>query len=196
MKPQEINKLFFSKGTTGYSIMKKFFLKYHDLFSKSEGLGFNDFLNQIFLNINSIKLSDDISNPEAYIVGAIKIQCRVQLDKAIKTKNIYNTKPNSQADEEQEDFLQGFPTNEPGPEELFELQEMFNVISYFKLSLSTQEVRLLNFLIDGSSRMEIVEKTSSNLNTLDTNIRRLRIKLMEYLQDKGYSSETFKRIKK
>ena len=87
MNSTELHNTYFTPDTRGYKILRKFYAKYMDLFEKTSYTDFNDFLNQIYLNISRIDFNKEIQNKEAYTIGAIKIQCRVQLDKAIKYKN-------------------------------------------------------------------------------------------------------------
>ena len=65
MTLKEIQINYFSINTRGYKILKNFYLKYHDLFIKTIHPEFNDFLNQILLNVSKIKFSEDIINAEA-----------------------------------------------------------------------------------------------------------------------------------
>jgi len=85
---KELNPKYFPRETRGYKIINRFCYKYKDLFERTAFPNFNDFINQIFLNVSSIDFSRDIKNFDAYIIGTIKIQCRAQLDKAIKMKNL------------------------------------------------------------------------------------------------------------
>ncbi|MEJ2615244.1 MAG: helix-turn-helix transcriptional regulator, partial [Ignavibacteriaceae bacterium] len=68
-----------------------------------------------------------------------------------------------------------------------ETKELFNHINTFKFQLKQNEVKLLNYLIDEKTRYEIAEEINLNLNTLDTHIRRLRIKFSRFLRKSGYS---------
>ena len=194
---EDIAKKYFYPGTRGYNIQKNYYVKYRDLFSRFLHLEFDDFLNQILLNVSTIKFSDDIKNIEAYIIGTIKIQCRVQIDKAIKEKNRANLQL-SVPDEETEDehsSNSNIPTSGPNQEIDVDTQELFRAINLFKLTLKSSENDVLNSLIESVSRKEIAERLKINLNTLDTQIRRLRIKFLTYLEDQGYSFEIFKRFK-
>ena len=49
----------------------------------------------------------------------------------------------------------------------------------------------LNNLIDEIPRKEIAEKSNINMNTLDTQIRRLRIKMVAFLKDAGFEFRSF-----
>jgi len=193
VEPSKLNQKYFSADTQGYKIIKWFYYKYQDLFQRTNFPQFKEFLHQIFLNISKINFSKEINNEEAYIIGSIKIQCRVQLDQALKIKNQMMNKTPEVRDEtiENVSFIESLESNNPGPLEMLEMQEVFQVINIFKLSLNTNELELFNNLIDEISRKEISEKNQINLNTLDTQIRRLRIKLFTYLKDSGHFFKIF-----
>ena len=191
MSPKELNHKYFSKDTRGYNILSRYYYKYHDLFIKTVFPDFNDFINQIFLNVSGINFSEEIKNPEAYLIGTIKIQCRVQLDKALKTKNFIPESRLGKNDEDEETVVYRIPGKEGSPSEIFDLQEMFIHLNLFKLQIKKSDTVLLNHLIDGKSRKEIANDMQINFNTLDTQIRRLRIKLADYFKKLGYSSHMF-----
>ena len=197
MSPDEIASKYFYPGTRGHNILRNYYTKYRDLFVKTLHYEFDDFLNQILLNVASINFSDDIRNPEAYITGTIKIQCRVQLDKAIKEKN--RAKSHLPIPEEETEYGQSSSQNlqavTSNPHDKMETKEIFSVVNLFKLTLKSAEVEVLNSLIDEIPRKEIAEKLQVNLNTLDTQIRRLRIKFLAYLEDCGYSYGMFNRFR-
>ncbi|GAB6282383.1 MAG: hypothetical protein STSR0008_11280 [Ignavibacterium sp.] len=87
MNNEELHTNYFKAKTNGYKIINFFYHKYYDLFKKSIYPTFNDFLNEIFINISKINFSRKIINEKAYILGSIKIQCRICLDKVIKLKS-------------------------------------------------------------------------------------------------------------
>ena len=196
MHPEEIARNYFYPGTRGYKMLRVYYTKYQDLFSRTLHHEFEEFLNQILLNVSSINFSDEIKNFEAYIIGTLKIQCRVQLDLALKLKNRTASDPEAgnKETEEEESFYEKIPSSNPGPHESLESQEIFQAVNVFKLTLKSAEVELLNFLIDGAARKEIAEKQQINLNTLDTQIRRLRIKFLEHLKNRGYSFGMFSKF--
>jgi len=148
------------------------------------------------LNISRINFSEEIKSLEAYIIGTIKIQCRVQLDKALKAKNLIPESRLKKNDEDEETVIYRIPGKEGSPSEIFELQEMFVHLNLFKLQIKKSDAILLNHLIEGKERKEIANEMQINLNTLDTNIRRLRIKLVDYFKKLGYSSHMFDKFEK
>lgn len=196
MKIDELNKIFFTKGTRGYNIISKYYYKYHDLFEKTIFTDSNDFVNQIFLNISGIDFTNEIKNQEAYIIGAIKIQCRVQLDKSLKMKNVVAESRMVKDDVDEELITYKIPSAENNPAEIFDIQEMFIHINILKLQLKQRETDLLNYLIDEKSRKEIADELNLNFNTLDTHIRRLRLKVAGYFQKLGYSSDLLDKFEK
>ena len=190
MNLDEINKKYFTSGTRGYKIINNFYSKYLDLFKKTICHDFHDFSNQIFLNVSKIDFSKDIRNEEAYLIGSLKIQCRILLDRAIKSKNVIpESRFNELKDKDSEDTLISAITPNKKDEVLenLDLNELINRINIFKLQLNHGEVQLLNYLIDEKSRYEIAGETNLKLNTLDTHIRRLRIKFSKFLKKSGYS---------
>jgi DNA-directed RNA polymerase specialized sigma24 family protein len=194
----DLNEKYFSNNTRGYKIINRFYLKYRDLFIKTIFTEFEDFRNQIFLNISGIKLSEEIKNEEAYIIGSIKIQCRVQLDKALRRKK---EKPESQfnnslIEEDGISITENLADSLPDPHEMLEGEEVFNSLNTFKLQLNTVEKELLNNMIEEKTRIEIAEAKNLNMNTLDTHIRRLRIKLFTFLKENGYEYKMFKKYEK
>ena len=188
MNSSELHKNYFTPDSRGYKILRKFYSKYSDLFEKSSYPEFNDFLNQIYLNITRIDFNSEIENKEAYIIGAIKIQCRVQLDKVFKHKYHFVPETKNIDDEGNNvSIFENIKSENNNPVESYEGQEIFNTINIFKLKLKISEKQLLNYLIDETPRKEIADIQKINMNTLDTKIRRLRIKLFNYLKDSGYS---------
>jgi DNA-directed RNA polymerase specialized sigma24 family protein len=196
MSPEELNNKYFSKETRGYNIISRYYYKYHDLFKKTIFPDFNDFINQIFLNISGIDFSKGIKNFEAYIIGSIKIQCRVQLDKTLKMKNTVAESTLLSGDKENEPITFKIPSKTNNPEDILDIQEMLYHISLFKLQLKQREIHLLNFLIDEKPRNGIADEMQINLNTLDTHIRRLRVKMADYFKKLGYSSDALDKFEK
>ena len=191
MNPEDIQKKYFNPGTKGYKILSYYYTHYRDLFVKTIHSEFDEFMHQIYLNVSGIRFSDEIKNAEAYIIGTIKIQCRVQLDLALKMKKMRQIEINDKSDDNEVSVLENLPNKELDPHSKVESSEVFILINVFKLSLSKPERMLFNSLIDDIPRKKIAKKWDQNLNTVDTQIRRLRIKLLTFLKDKGYSFEMF-----
>lgn len=189
MNPEKILETYFKPGTKGYKILFFYFSRYRDLFRKTIHQEFNEFLNQIYLNISGVNPSEEIKNMEAYLIGALKIQCRVQLDLALKMKNKLQKEKENIEDKTgiENSALNNLPAEEPGPHARVESVEVFSIVNTFKLSLKDWERDILNSLIDEIPRKEIAEMKNQNLNTIDTQIRRLRIKLSSFLRENGYT---------
>ena len=163
-------------------------MKYRDLFEKTIFQEPDEFINQIFLNVSAINFSEEIKNIEAYIIGTIKIQCRVQLDRAIKTKKRQQREnPTEKLKEDVVSDRDNLADKEQDPHRKMESDEVFSIMNTFKLSLKDWEREILNSLIDEIPRIEIAEMTKQNINTIDTQIRRLRIKLASFFKDNGYT---------
>lgn len=198
MSPKELNKKYFAGKTRGYKILNRYYYKYSDLFRSTIYPDFNDFLNQIFLNVSGIDYSKDIQNLEAYIISSIKIQCRVQLDKALRSKKIIaeNHLKKISSDEYEPSITEFIVSTNNNPHEILEGEEILNKINLFKLSLKKDDIDIINFLIDDKSRSEMVEMLNINLNTLDTKIRRIRMKFLAFLKKEGYKFKVFSKYEK
>jgi hypothetical protein len=85
------------------------------------------------------------------------------------------------------------PTSADHPTEL-DGMELLACVNLFKAHVGLKEARLLNLLIDETPRTEMAALLDLNANTLDTNIRRLRIRLAEYLRGLGYSYKVFEKF--
>ena len=191
MNTQEIFNKYFNPGTKGYKILSFYYARYRDLFIRTIYPEFDEFINQIFLNVSGIRLSEEIKNPEAYIIGTIKIQCRVQLDLALKVKKRQQKETMEQSSDDEVSVLENLPNKDQDPHSKVESSEVFSIINVFKLSLRESERYLFNSLIDDIPRKEIAEKRNQNLNTVDTQIRRLRIKFLSFLREEDYTFEMF-----
>ena len=84
----------------------------------------------------------------------------------------------------------------PDPHIILEGEELLNIINIFKMELKSEERDLLNSMIDEKTRAEIAGEKNSNLNTLDTHIRRLRIRFFSFLKDNGYNYEVYRKYEK
>jgi hypothetical protein len=194
MNPAEINKKYFTYGTRGQKIINNFYNKYSDLFKRTIYNDFEGFSNQIFLSVSNIDFNKKIRNEEAYIIGTIKIQCRVLLDKAIKSQKVIpESRLNKYKDSDPENSgINNITVNRQNEQiEKLETEEFFHLINIFKIQLNQNEVTLFNYLIDEKSRHEIADEIHLKLNTLDTQIRRLRIKFSRYLKKTGYTGKIF-----
>ncbi|BDQ03342.1 hypothetical protein [Ignavibacterium sp.] len=196
MNPEEIQKKYFIPGSKGYKVLSFYFNRYRDLFVKTIYSELDEFINQVYLNICSISLSDEIKNPDAYLIAAIKIQCRVQLDLALKIKKKQQNEIPIEYESDDEDMSSLYFSQKEKQKTYskVESEELFSIINLFKLSLKEQERALFNLLVNDMHRTEIARITKKNLNTIDTQIRRLRIKFFSYLKKNGYNFPMFNKF--
>ncbi|MFA6440425.1 MAG: hypothetical protein WCX28_14045 [Bacteriovoracaceae bacterium] len=175
------------KGTAGYGIISRFYSRYADIFSQTNVTDINDVVHDVFLSLSKTDISD-VRNSEHYIMRAIKLQCWSLLDKAIKQKGIIvktETIGNDHTFEHADTYSRQVTDQKNQFAEL-EGDELLVQINLFKSQLNPDEIRLLNFLIDEEERPEIARLMKLKLNTLDTKIRRIRLKLADYLKNRGY----------
>ncbi|MFA5834461.1 MAG: hypothetical protein WDA22_13370 [Bacteroidota bacterium] len=193
MDNHTLHRDFLQKGTDGYVIISRFYSRYADVLSRANFTDINDVVHEVFLSLSKSDVRD-VRDLEHYIMRAIKLQCWSLLDKAIKVKAIGSKTEPIDRDEDQQKIHYNRTTNQAEQLTALEGNELLIQLSLFKLRLTMQELRLLNFLIDEADRSEIAKTTGMNLNTLDTNIRRLRIKLAEYLKSLGYTHSGLERF--
>ena len=181
-----LHKKYLQQGTAGFAIIRKFHIRYADLLAKNNVMSIDDVLHEIFLSLSKTDLNE-VRNVEHYIMRAIKLQCWSMLDKAIRQKTVGELRAIIIGDEK-EDPTELVQHTAHQNDQLNELEgmDLLVQINLFKARLHPHEVRLLNYLIDETERSDIAAMLEMNLNTLDTNIRRLRMKLAEYLKRLGY----------
>jgi len=195
MSSKQFYRKYFAEETRGYLIMRRFYFRYADLFHKREFPQFEDFLNQIFVNLSDIDLERARKSEEGYVIGAIKIQCRMLLERAVERKSVRSESERSQPGNEDRRSLQHQPDEKTtSPEETFSGNLLLREIAMFRSELRPVEREVLNSLIDGKARNEIAQTLELKMNTLDTHIRRIRLRLMEFLERRGYESSLFERI--
>ncbi len=185
MENNILHKKYLQQGTAGFAIIRKFHSRYADLLAKNSVMSIDDVLHEIFLSLSKTDLRD-VRNVEHYIMRAIKLQCWSLLDKAIRQKTVGGVL--TAATDEKEEPVEPVHHAADQNNQLTELEgmDLLVQINLFKVRLSPHEVRLLNYLIDETERSDMAKILEINLNTLDTNIRRLRMKLAEYLKNLGY----------
>ena len=178
---------YFKPGTTGYLIVQAFYHKYSTSLSAAGHANPDDVIHEIYISISKSDLKE-VQNKEHYIHRAIKLQCWTLLDKGIKSKNII---PESKLhNPTNQDGNSNFLLDQVGlstdPAQSAEIAELIKEINIFKTQLNKRDILILNSLIDEKSRSEIAQIIQLNLNTVDTQIRRLRIKLTKYLKTQGF----------
>ena len=195
MNNQTLYKTYFQQGTSGYAVVTKFYFRYADLLSRMSFVSVDDVVHEIFISLSKTDFAK-VHNEEHYIMRAIKLQCWAMVDKAIRVKAVMaesgSGDTRNEADSEQNRKKK--VSNESVQLVELEGMELLVNINLFKIFLNQKEQQLLNFLIDETERSEIARSLELNLNTLDTNIRRLRIKLADYLKKLGYSYKSLEKF--
>lgn len=183
---------YFQEGTSGHAIVRKFYGRYSDVLTKSSLIDINDVIHEVFLSISKTNF-ENVRDPEHYIMRAIKLQCWSLLDKAIKQKGLTGT---NESELEHNEKIERFDQTQMQNTQLQEIEgtELLVQINLFKNQLKENDIRLLNFLMDETERTDIAKFLGINLNTLDTKIRRLRMKLAEYLNNLGYAHKGMSRF--
>lgn len=187
MNSQSFHDTYLRQGTAGYAIIRRFHAKYADLLERTHLASVDDVVHDAFLALSKTDFSQ-IREVERYVMRAIKLHCWSLLDKAIRLKPI--------AVERQTTIESGMLEVRGGesPVEEVEGMELLAHLNLFKSGLDRDDARLLNLLIDESGRVEIAGVMGLNMNTLDTKIRRLRIRLAEHLKSLGYSYRGMERF--
>ncbi len=186
MDSQTLHTEYLQEGTAGYAIVRKFYGRYSDVLTVTSLIDINDIIHEVFLSLSKTNF-ESVRDPEHYIMRAIKLQCWSLLDKAIKQKNLtVKNESEQEIDGKTEHLNRPFSATQNTQLQEIEGIELLVQINLFKNQLKESDVRLLNYLIDETERSDIAKFLGVNLNTLDTNIRRLRMKLAEYLNNLGY----------
>lgn len=183
MDPNTLHDRYFRHGTGGFAVMQRFFRKYRDVLRRVHCVEINDVVNDVFLSLSRSDFRE-VTDEQRYVLRAIKLHCWSLLDKALRHKAVeadhQSTTIGPLAMSEQADPVAGLAE--------IEGMELLSLMNLFKLRIGPDDVRILNLLIDETPRTEIAETLLLNLNTLDTRIRRLRIKMADFLLSRGYAS--------
>ncbi len=161
MKTNELNSKYFSPNTRSYEILSNFYYKNYELFVNTSLNTFNDFTNQIYSNLADINFSKENNELELKIISSIKIQCWIQFEKILNEKKI------------------GCRS------EVKNDKDLFCKINAFKLSLKSNDKKLLNYLIDEKAESEIAGLLNLKPKKLNKNINAIHFKLFNYLQKTG-----------
>ncbi len=190
MVVSQVHNRYYSKYPRGYYIIRKFFSKYKNQFESKGSLHFNDFLHYIYLNLSKIDRSNIVRNEINYILSAIHVQCRALLYET-EIKNNSRVFANNNHDQ----------INKPN--ELKELlksendeltQQFLYQLSLFRLTIKDREIRILNDLIDGKSREDIMLDLGLSSEALDSTLIKLRKNLAKTLKSAGISLNYLKLI--
>jgi DNA-directed RNA polymerase specialized sigma24 family protein len=178
---------YFKQGTPGYLIIQAFNHKYKSSLTAAGHSNLDDVIHEIYISISKSELKH-VQNKKHYIHRAIKLQCWTLLDKAIKSKNVIpeSKLQSGRIQEDNSSVIENEKSQTADPAISLETAELIKEINLFKTQLNNRDIHILNSLIDEKSRTEIAQIIQLNLNTVDTQIRRLRIKLTKHLKTRGY----------
>lgn len=193
MEIQFLHQKYLSPGTAGHAVIRRFYSKYADLLAITSLVDIDDVVNDVFLSLSKTDFTQ-VRNAEHYILRAVKLHCWSLLDKALRLKaNVSRTEGRADENEGEGEPDYTRSVHADGQTEI-EGMELLAFVNLFKAQLDPSEVRLLNLLIDETPRSEIAGLLGLKMNTLDTQIRRLRIRLADFLRDRGYSYKVLERF--
>jgi DNA-directed RNA polymerase specialized sigma24 family protein len=181
---------YFKQNTSGYRMIQAFYYKYSSSLNAAGHTKLNDVIHEIFVSLSKSDFKQ-VQNTEHYIHRAIKLQCWTLLDKGIKSKKIIpeSKLKNFDKQEKKSSGILHEIEDSGNPGDNLEFSELMREINLFKAQLNAHEILILNGLIDEKKRTEIANTIHLNLNTVDTQIRRLRIRLTRHLKSKGFQSD-------
>ncbi len=193
MDTHALHQNYLTQGTAGYAVIRRFFTKYSDVLAKANVVDINDVVHEIYVSFARTDFNL-VQNIEHYVMRAIKLHCWSLLDKSIRVKAIAAESPIDHHNEDQSTEGDVAAANDPDNLTILEGMELLSYVNLFKAELNARDLRLLNLLIDETERSEIARLLELNLNTLDTSIRRLRIRLAEFLKNLGYTYKAIERF--
>ena len=182
----------FQGGTPGHNLIRKFYTRYADLLRHANLTDLDDIVHEIYASISKTDFTR-VRNPEHYIMRAIKLQCWSLLDKAFRVKQRFHVAGQATQVNGRDDPSTTLAADED-PSETLQERELIVLINLFKETIRPGEAQILNHLIDMTPREEIAQLMNLNMNTLDTQIRRLRIKLVRHLSSMGYAHPSFRKF--
>lgn len=184
MDNEALHTRYLQRGTAGRAVIDRFYSRYADALAKAGFDGVDDVVHEVFVSLSKTDFTN-VHNPDHYVLRAVKLRCWSLLDKALRRKaTMAGNEPLSEGDQEIPPLHSGVIVEQ---EVSVEGMELVTVVNLFKAQLNPRDMRLLNLLIDETARTEIANLLGVNLNTLDTNIRRLRIRLADFLKELGYT---------
>lgn len=195
MDNNTLYKKYLEQGTIGYAVIRAFYSRYADVLARAGMVHVNDVVHEVFVSLTKIDFSQ-VQNADHYTMRAIKLHCWSILDKAIRFKTLAPERREA-ADRADADSLRQKDIQGPGSVDHlseFEGMELLASMNLFKSHIGTSEARLLNLLIDGIPRSEIASTLGLKMNTLDTKIRRLRVRLADFLRSLGYSYKVLEKF--
>lgn len=187
------NKLYenyFSPDARGYLFIRNFHAKYSRDLSDSEFAGFDAFLNQIFLNLNTIDFSNIEGPEEHYVIKSMYYQCWNILYRN-KRERMFMVPDSATriASDDGESLIERQASAAPDPLEYTEASDLFAIINTFKITLKSKDLLILNALIDQKPLQEIADMMELDYNAVSVKIKRLREKLAVYLKNSGFQND-------
>ncbi len=194
MDTNTLHQEFLREGSAGYAVIRRFHSRYTDALVHSAIVSVDDVVHEVFLSLSKTDFAK-VQNVEHYILRAIKLHCWSMLDKALRVKAI-SAERIEKVQNEDEGNAQSVSEPRSEHQQLTEVEgiELLGFVNLFKAQLESKDEQLLNMLIDGAERFEIAQQLVLNINTLDTHIRRLRIRLAGYLKSLGYKYAALERF--
>lgn len=195
MDSHTLYQTYLTKGTAGFAVIRRFSSKYSDLLTRANLIDIDDIVHEVFLSLSKTDFAE-VRDVEHYVMRAIKLRCWSLLDKAMREKILTSDRHGAPYEDENERSRAHDLRAPNHSQPLAELEgiELLSNLNSFKAQISPKEARLLNLLIDETERLDIAKILELNINTLDTAIRRLRIRLVDYLRGLGYMFKAFERF--
>lgn len=192
MDKNMLHQEFLREGRAGYAVIRRFYSRYTDVLAHSTIVSVDDVVHEVFVSLSKTDFTK-VQNVDHYVLRAIKLHCWTLLDKAIRLKGLVVENTN---EVDADKTVLGASKSDPSADHPTELDgmELLAFVNLFKAQVGIKEARLLNLLIDETPRSEMATLLDMNMNTLDTKIRRLRIRLVEYLRGLGYSYKAFEKF--
>jgi len=188
-----LHQMYLSEGTGGHAVIRRFHQKYSDVLARVGVSDIDDIVHEVFVSLSRTNF-DQVQNIEHYLMRAIKLHCWSLLDKALRHKSMTAENRDEPLNDDAVGEHNAPRTNHPDQLTTLEGVELLTYVNLFKTQLSARDSRLLNLMIDETERSDIAKLLELNMNTLDTSIRRLRIRLAEFLKNLGYTYKTLERF--
>jgi hypothetical protein len=160
---------YFIKDSRGYNFIRRFYERYQDELQTVAYNSFESLLNHISLIVNTIKFPKFTKNEEVYIIGLIKVQCRILIDQIIRLKSPGNE---NSSDKQSNNNAK--------------TRDVFKRINEFKLQLESKELTIFNSIIDEESKEELTEE-GINPDSYQGTVKKLQSRFITYLKDLGYN---------
>ena len=192
MDKKKFHREFLQQGSAGYAVIRRFYSRYADVLVHSTIISVDDVVHEVFISLSKTDFTR-VKDVEHYVLRAIKLHCWSILDRSIRLKGLVETRRGDDESSDQDAVISKLAR--PGNQTTeVEGSELLALVNLFKAQSARNEAQLLNLLIDETPRSEIASTLGLKMNTLDTNIRRLRIRLADFLKGLGYSYKVLERF--